>query len=443
MEWMVVMLVGAAVSAAGAVSFNVLSDRYTWRQILKQLETESGFECIPSVTGPYAWARAELNGFEIVIVKGGRRGRLFGKTQPTIRIHLKGARGLSLKAVGPVSTRRIFTGCTDFDECVAVGGPETIALSFLDSSTRTRIKRLVNDGGCIENGILEFPVVTDAVTSKHLRRNVDRALQLAKVFSRNPDPIPRIVQALQREQNAHVRDRFLQTLKNHASHDPRFFSLARTLLGAPRAEERLFAVEVLGHEGAGTAELLSTSHEIDIEMRRRALRALVKSLTAEALSEVMKRIAHSAHKDLLPDLMWACQAMENWGPFEVLRERFGDEQSTLKIWESDYLSATRPVDAEERVLELLRGDCATAAEHAAHALGMLGTVQSIHGLLERESSADTVSLKVACEDALEKIRERISLGESGQLSIVDVSQGGGLSVASSVEVKEAEGQHEH
>ena len=52
MEWMVVMLVGAAVSAAGAVSFNVLSDRFTWRQILKQLETESGFECIPSVLDP-------------------------------------------------------------------------------------------------------------------------------------------------------------------------------------------------------------------------------------------------------------------------------------------------------------------------------------------------------------------------------------------------------
>ena len=53
-------------------------------------------------TGPYAWARAELNGFEIVIVKGADEGG-FLKTQPTIRIHLKGARGLSLKAVGPGS----------------------------------------------------------------------------------------------------------------------------------------------------------------------------------------------------------------------------------------------------------------------------------------------------------------------------------------------------
>jgi len=428
MEWAVFVLCGVATSAAVYFTLNGLRERYHWRELLRRLSDDSDFECVPSGTGQFAWARGRIRGFDVEIRAFGQSALSHRASNAFVCVHLNlphEVRMVSREANGPGPYQ---TECVDFDGVVTLSGPEMHTLSVLNTATRQRVRHVIHQGGRIEHSMLYFPINLGRDHSGGVRAHVDRALKLAQILSRNTDLIERLISILDTESNIHVRQRILGVLKRDVSRDPRFFALARSLLDSPRVGEQLFALDVLGAEGAGTAETIAQNAQVDVESRGRAIRSLVKGLSAHDVVPALQRVAHGVDHDLVADMVWACRAVEDWSAYEVLKECLGDQNPAFSIWESDYLVATRPPNAEQKCLHLLGDPTAEVAESAAIALGTLGTHMSLSALVHMHRTTGSARLRAACEMSLKKVRERSSNSEAGQLSFVEEMNDGALSI---------------
>jgi HEAT repeat protein len=326
----------------------------------------------------------------------------------------------------------ILTGDPLFDDRVEVHGEPSVVLARLDEAVRTKVRRLVSDGGWLADGDLVFHAPTRYASHeipRALRTLLDLADDLGSTeggglylrLARNAcqDSVPGVrlwnLMALQEgfALGPEVRDASRQAL--HDSSPWVRLAAARFLRdGERKTLEGLVQDPAVPDQAASEAVALLAARAPAAEVGP-LLVSVLKTRTGETRKQAIEELGRLRHAPA-------------FGPLVVLLERSDPGTAAAA---ARALGALGDPRAEPSLLEALEAAARELRLAAARALSAVGSVGAVEPLLSRlEARGQDAECRQAIREAIGAIQSRLGGAEAAQLSLVTAPpEGGRLTLA--------------
>jgi hypothetical protein len=380
----------------------------------------AGLETTPSQEGECVGC---LEGFTVRVTKRG--DHLLVEVDGGGRI----PRDLRLSAEPPRSTSTdIQTGDTFFDQRIRITGVERTAIAVLRRDARSTVLReIAHRGVQVADGklCLEPARLSDLGTALPALLELARQLEL-----REEDVAARLADNARSDPCHELRLRSLRLLNEEFGQSKLAREVNVEALGSAQAPLRLEAAANLGREGLAALCTIARSESEKEDLRVKAVEHLGRiqwaDLVADAIHDLLDtpavRVRHAA--------IAALGELQYRSALPRLSDMARHADSTTAAVIAEALGAMGSPAAVPFLKEMLFFADTPVRIAAANALARIGTVDVVETLLAISHGKHPPELQRAAGWAVERIQSRVSGGERGQLSVVQLDPvAGGLSLA--------------
>jgi HEAT repeat protein len=326
----------------------------------------------------------------------------------------------------------VLVGDPLFDDTVEARGEPRVVLARLDEDVRKKVRRLVSDGGRLEDGVLVWhaPVRYLSPEIPHaLRTLLDLAADLSA--TEGGGICPRLARNATRDSVSGVRLWNLLALQEQFPRSREAEEASRHALGDPSPWVRLSAARFVWGGEEAVLEALVLDLDVPDEAAGDAVALLAaRRPAAEAgpiLVSALKTRSGEARLRAVQEL-GRIRFAPAFGPLVVLLER---SDAGTAAAAAQALARLGDARAEPSLLARLGSDARELRLAAARALGVVGGVAAVEPLLRRLDTGglDAESRQVVRE-AVAAIQSRLAGAEAAQLSLVeDTPERGRLTLA--------------
>jgi HEAT repeat protein len=311
----------------------------------------------------------------------------------------------------------IETADEHFDQRARVSGSEPVALAALNNVTRAAVLKLLQDGGAVHESRVTFPCPTLYKATVFLPWLVELAEQLSlrkveipQALADNAfnDPVPK------------VRARSFVALQQHFPDSAIARQVLDQALASESSELRLEAALVMREEGKELLSEMALAADISPTLRLRAVDRLTRASWAQTTIPVLEQL-----------LSCEVTAVRRAAIFGLGRYRHRPAVARLLALDrSDSATAGSIAEAlgrigdpaaEPTLVDLLSHDDIEVATAAASALGWVGTPAAVEPLQEIAGKRRHKDLRQAAGESIQRVQNRITGAEQGQLSLVQLN----------------------
>jgi hypothetical protein len=326
----------------------------------------------------------------------------------------------------------VLIGDPMFDDVVEARGEPSVVLARLDEGVRKKVRRLVSDGGRLEDGRLVWHAPT-----RYLKWEIPDALRTLFDLARDLSSTDggglyqRLAKNACRDPVSGVRLWNLLALQERFGHSPEAHEASREDLQDPSPWVRLSAARFLREGERATLEGLARDPAVPDQAASEAIALFAARVPADEagpfLVTVLKTRSGEARRQAIEELGRLGHAAA-FGPLVVLLERSDPGTAAAAALSLGRLGGAR---AEPALLEAVASEARELRLAAARALESVGSAAAVEPLL---SLLDAGRLdgesRQALRNAIAAIQSRLAGAEAAQLSLVTgPPEGGRLTLA--------------
>ena len=326
----------------------------------------------------------------------------------------------------------VLIGDPTFDDTVEVHGEPSVVLARLDEGVRKKVRRLVSDGGRLEDGALVWHAPT-----RYFRREIPDALRTLFDLARDLSSTDggglyqRLAKNACRDPASGVRLWNLLALQERFGHSPEAHEASREDLDDPSPWVRLSAARFLREGERPTLAGLARDPAVPDQAASEAIALLAARAPADEvgpfLVTVLKTRSGEARRQAMEELGRLRHAPA-FGPLVVLLERSDPGTAAAAAQSLGLLGDAR---AERALLKAVESEAYELRLAAARALASVGTASTVEPLLALlDAGRLDGESRQALRDAIAAIQSRLAGAEAAQLSLVTgPPEGGRLTLA--------------
>ena len=196
-------------------------------------------------------------------------------------------------------------------------------------------------------------------------------------------------------------------------------------------QEQAYAEQMTEERFEGVRELLRSSTS-SLPQKIEALEFLARHLPRERLAPTLDATLRSPHEPLLRTTLQICQRITHRPPVSLLTSIAQNARGEAAELATRLLALSQGAAAEPVLLDLLERSSFFARRAAIKALGRVGSreaIGAIRTMLKR--SYQEPSLEIVAEEAIKRIKHRVSAGASqiGALAVVEDAAQGAISLS--------------